>query len=95
MIKGIGLRKVEISNQEYKYYQQLVKQYTDDKNKGSDYFANLFDTNDDGIITIIKATKSIPWEILFFIQNLMINQNLRQYDKKIATIENKLNGSKK
>ncbi|KKL92814.1 hypothetical protein LCGC14_1880920 [marine sediment metagenome] len=95
MIKGIGLRKVEISNQEYKYYQQLIEQYTDDKHKGSSYFADLFETDDNGIIIIIKPIKSIPWEILFFVQNLMINQNLRQYDKRMVAIENKLSRSKK
>jgi len=94
MIKGIAHRKVEITKEEFKYYQELLKLCTDDKTKGSEYFNDLFETDDDGIITIIKPEKSIPWTILFFIQNLMINQNLRQYDKRIAEVEKRLDGSK-
>jgi len=95
MIKGIAHRKVEISKEEYEYYQELVKMCTDDKINGSDYFNDLFETDGDGIITIIKPTKDIPWTVLFFIQNLMINQHLRQYDKRILAVEKRLDGSKK
>lgn len=87
MIKGIAYQKVEISDEEYKYYQTLVSKYTDGKNKGSEYFNDLFKTDKAGKIIIITPTKSVPWEILFFIQNLMINQHLRSFDKRISKIE--------
>jgi len=85
MIKGISLRKVEITEQEYGYYLELEKQYS-----GLGYFDDLFETNDNGIIQLIKTTKSIPWSVLFFVQNLMINQHLRQFDGRITDIEKKL-----
>ena len=90
MIRGIGYIKVEISEQEYEYYKQLIKRYTDDNHKGSNYFVNLFETDSKNRITIIKPTKSIPWEILFFVQNLMINQHMRSYDIRIKQIEDRL-----
>jgi hypothetical protein len=90
MIKGIAYKKVEMTEEEFKYYEELLKQFTDDSHKASDYFVDLFETDADGKITIIKPIKSIPWSILFFIQNLMINQHLRSYDNRIQNIENSL-----
>jgi len=87
MIKGIGYQKVDLTQLEYEYYQKLVEQYSDDKQSGEVYFRDLFDTDDDGIIIMIHPTKSIPWAILFFIQNLMINQNMRSNDKRLSAIE--------
>lgn len=90
MIKAIDYKKIDLTEVEYRFYQELVKQYTDDSHKGSDYFHDLFDTDDDGIITIIKPIKSIPWAILFFVQNVMINQKLRSNDQRIDAIEKQL-----
>jgi hypothetical protein len=89
MIKAIGLRKVDITEEELNYYKELVSKYTDN-NKGSSYFENLFETDKNGIITIIKPSNNLPWEILFFVQNLMISQHLRAYDSRISDIELKL-----
>lgn len=90
MIKAIDFKKIDITNEEYKYYQQLVKQYTDDSHKGADYFRDLFETDASGLITIIKPVKSVPWAILFFVQNIMINQQLRSNDQRLNEIEKQL-----
>lgn len=87
MIKGIAYQKVDMTELEFEHYKKLVEQFTDDKQKGSAYFEELFETNDKGIITIIKPTRSIPWAILFFVQNLMINQQLRSNDERISKLE--------
>lgn len=87
MIKGIALKKVNITDQEYSYYKELIKEYSDEKINGESYFENLFDTDKFGKITLIKPTKNIPWAVLFFVQNLMINQWLRSYDERISNIE--------
>jgi len=90
MIKAIDHRKIDITEEEYKFYQKLIKMHTDDSNKGTDYFKDLFETDDDGIITIIKPVKSIPWAVLFFVQNVMINQKLRSNDQRLDAIEKRL-----
>jgi hypothetical protein len=87
MIKGIGFQKVDLTQLEFDYYQKLVKQHSDDKHSGEEYFRDLFDTDNNGFITIIHPTKSIPWAILFFVQNLMINQQMRVNDKRLSAIE--------
>jgi len=94
MIKGIALKRVDITDQEYTYYEELVKQYTTDETDGSSYFVDLFDTDKYGKITLIRPTKNIPWAVLFFIQNLMINQWLRSYDSRISNIEKGKNNGK-
>lgn len=84
MRKGIGFVGVDVTEEEYEHYQGLLEQFP------GDYFENLFDTDDNGIITKIMPKKSIPWAILFFVQNLMINQHLRANDERIKKIEEKL-----
>ena len=86
-MRAIDYKKVDMTDEEWKYYQELVKQYTGDTRKGSDYFRSLFETDNDGIITIIKPASSIPWAVLFFVQNIMINQRLRSNDQRLDEIE--------
>lgn len=90
MIKAIDYKKIDLTEAEHEFYQELVKQYTDDSHNGSDYFRDLFETDGSGMITIIKPTKSIPWAVLFFVQNIMINQRLRSNDQRIDAIEKQL-----
>jgi len=90
MIKGIGSRRVEITDDEFEYYKELVKRYDDDTRSGSVHFNNLFETDDNGIITMIKPEKEIPWLVLFFIQNLMINQRIREFGARVDKAIKKL-----
>ena len=94
MIRAIDFQKVEMSDEEFKYYQELVKKLTTAETKGSDYFRDLFNTDDNGLITIIKPSKPVPWDVMFFVQNLLFNQHLRSYDVRIKEIENKVIGVK-
>ena len=82
MHKVIDYKKVDISNDEYDYYKHLVEIFSDkEKNiKGSIYFKDLFDVDKNGLITLIKTEKSVPWAILFFVQQLMVSQRLRFVD---------------
>ena len=92
MIRAIDYQKVEMSDEEYAYYEELVKKFTDDKHKGTDYFANLFITDAEGIISLIKPAKPVPWEILFFTLNLQQNQHLRENDRRITELEERMKG---
>lgn len=80
MIKAIAHQKVEMSDQEYQYYKELVGQFTDQNTKGEEYFRDLFDSDDEGFITFVKPKKPTPWAIVFFIQQVMITQRLRVID---------------
>lgn len=77
-----------MTDQEFAYYRELIKQYSVDGKKGQDYFRGLFKTDDQGYITLITPTQSIPWAILFFVQQLMISQRLRIIDKFRNEVKN-------
>lgn len=84
MIKVIDYQKIDLNDDEFKYYQSLLKQV------GEDEFRDLFKTDDKGKITVITPTKPISWSVIFFLQNVMVNQNLRDNDQKIAQLEKEI-----
>ena len=86
---AIDYQNVDISKEEYEYYQELIKQLTADNIDGKEYFRDLFNTDDRGFITLIKPKNSIPWVILFFVQQIMISQRLRIMDDFIIKQEKK------
>ena len=84
MIKAIGNKKINVSNEEYSYFLSLKDVF------GESSFAGLFETNDDGDITLIKPGLDNPTSmaVIFFLLNVMLNQRLRKLDKKIKKIDN-------
>ena len=84
MIRVIDFQKVDMTDDEFAYYQELLKKYKEDQ---IDFFQGLFVTSKSGTITLIKPSTALPWEILFFVQNLMINQHLRNFDLRISKLE--------
>lgn len=76
----IDYQKVDITDEEFAYYKQLVANFTSEEVKGESYFKNLFKTDEKGFIMTIAPQGSIPWAVLFFVQQVMINQRLRIID---------------
>jgi hypothetical protein len=83
MFKVIDFKKVEMTNEEYEYYQEIIKEFTDDQYSGKEQFHNVFETDEDGCISIIKPPlkSQIAWVVIFFLQNLMLNQRIRRLEK--------------
>lgn len=79
--KVIDYKKVDMTDQEFLYYKELVKQFSTDTFNAEEFFRDLFDTDDYGFIVMIMPKKSIPMVILHFVQMLMINQRLRIIDE--------------
>ena len=65
--------------------EELVKNFTTPEKSGKVFFRNLFDVDEEGCIKFIQPPMNtqIPWAILVFLQNLMINQRLRRIEKKV------------
>lgn len=87
MKKAIDYKQIDVTKEEYDFYKELVKVFTDDKIDGRDYFRDLFEVDSNGMITLIKTDKAVPWSVLFFVQQLMLSQRMRINDKMIE--ENK------
>lgn len=88
MIRVIDYKKVDMTDEEFDYYTRLVKEFTYGTYNGKDQFHDLFDVDDDGCISIINPPfrKDVSWAVIFFIQNLMINQRIRRMELKIKEI---------
>lgn len=80
-MKIIANKNVSMTNEEFDYYNELVKNFSKDTFNGASYFYDLFEVDNDGFITIIKPNKPIPQIILFFVQQLMISQRIRIIDE--------------
>jgi len=87
-MKIIDYKKVDMTDEEFAYYQNLVKEFTLGTYDGKEQFRDLFETDEDGCIMMIHPSlqKEIAWSVLFFIQNLMINQRLRRMEKVIEKL---------
>jgi len=91
----IDYKSVDMEPEEFEYYQQLVQEFTRGPYSGKDQFHDIFDVDGDGCITIIRPPlkKEVAWGVIFFLQNLMINQRLRRMERKIMEILNERKGA--
>lgn len=85
MIRVIDYKKVEMMDEEYEYYQKIVNEFTQGNYDGKEQFKGMFDTDDDGCITIIHLPlkKEVAWVVIVFLQNLMLNQRIRRMEDQI------------
>jgi len=82
----IDYKKIEMTDDEFDYYNKLVESFTLGGYSGKDQFHDMFDVDSDGCISIIRPPigKEVAWAILVFLQNLMINQRLRRMEDKLG-----------
>jgi len=84
MIRIIDYQNVDMNDEEFAYYQNLVSEF------GVEEFKGLFKTNEKGIITIITPTKPISWLVIHFAQQVQINQHLRVNDERIDALQRQI-----
>jgi hypothetical protein len=69
-------KKIDLIDEEYDVYKDLVEEV------GIDIIYDLIQTDNDGCIYMLNSPQEvIAWKVLFFLQNLMINQRLRRIEK--------------
>ena len=75
MIKAIGNKRLEISEEEYQNYNSLIE-FIDKRE-----FVGLFETDINGFITSISVdpSESISMGTIMFINQVMINQRFRMF----------------
>lgn len=81
----IDHKSVDMTDEETAYYKKLIEEFTIGMSNGREQFRDLFDVDDDGCITFVHPPirKQIGWGVLFFIQNLMINQRMRRMEHQV------------
>lgn len=92
MLRIIDNKRVDITDDEFKAYQDICKSYDRPNFEGKDLFKDLFETNDKGIITFLKPPGSnfISMEVLTFLQSLMLHQHLRLMYDEIDAYKNQM-----
>ena len=80
MIRAVGNKKVDLSNDEYKYLVKLEEVF------GKESFNGCFSSDSKGMITFVSPPldRVVPMPVLFFLLNLSFNQRLRYLDKFIT-----------
>jgi hypothetical protein len=84
-LRVVDYKHVDMEDEEFEYFQKLVSKFTYGTYLGKEQFKDLFEVDADGCIQFINppVDKEIAWSVLFFVQNLMINQRLRRIEKRV------------
>jgi len=78
-LRIIDNKRIDLTNSEFKMYKEICKAYSHERANGEDLFKNLFETNSEGMIEYLRPpTKEFTWEVINFLQNIMIHQHLRK-----------------
>ncbi len=82
MIKIIANRDIELSKDEWEYYQEIEKTF------GDKAFVGMFETNKEGYITMVRPPLGKPTSmiLIFFLLNVQFNQRLRQLADGITSV---------
>lgn len=74
----INNKKIDLTEDEWRLYQEICKSYDRPNFKGSDLFVELFETDANGIITYLKPpTRYTSMEVFLFMMAIMQHQHLR------------------
>jgi hypothetical protein len=100
-IRVVDNKRVDMTEDEWAMFQKIVKSYTTNTNKGEDLFIDLFETNEQGLITILKppSRRQTSLEVFLFLMSLMQQQHLRilyqRSDEAIAEMKKAIAEMKK
>lgn len=89
----IDNKKVDLTNDELATYHKIVESYTQEPfQKGEDFFIDLFETDDDGIIVFLKppSQRQVSIEIFLFVMSIMCHQHLRRQEKQVFELCKKM-----
>lgn len=74
----INNKRIDLTEDEFRLYQEICRSYDKPNFKGSDLFAELFETDEKGIIVYLKPpTRYTSMEIFLFMMSVMQHQHLR------------------
>jgi hypothetical protein len=80
MIKIIANKKMEITADEYRIYEEICSSHDPG---GKELFKGLFETDEEGmIVCLIPPQKRFSFDVICFLQNLMLHQHLRKIYKE-------------
>jgi len=95
-IQVVDNKKLDMTDDEWAMYQKIVQSYTTFSNKGEDMFIELFESNEQGIITFLKppSKRHTSLEVFLFLMALMQHQHLRLMHQQVDEIVDELKKKK-
>lgn len=87
-LKVVDNKRLEMTDEEFAMYQKIVKSYTTATNRGEDLFKDLFETDERGIIVLLKPPSKFrtSLEVFLFIMSLQQQQHIRIMYEQVADI---------
>jgi len=87
-IRIVCNKKLDMTDDEFKMYENIVKSYTTANNKGEDLFIDLFESNNEGIITFLipPSKRQTSLEIFLFLMSLQQHQSLRKMFNEVELL---------
>lgn len=78
-IRIIDNKKVDLTEDEYDLYKNIVQSYTTPTNRGEDLFIDLFESDDNGTIVFLRppSKRQTSFEVFMFLMSIMTHQNIR------------------
>jgi hypothetical protein len=91
-IKIIDNKKLAMTSEEYKYYQDICKSYNQGAFHGEDLFKGLFESNDKGIITFLRPPTSSysSMECYLYIVSIYNHQHMRIIYEQCQSLMNEV-----
>lgn len=85
-IRVVDNKKLDMTDDEWTMYQQIVKSYTTLSNKGEDLFMELFETDEEGIIIFLRppSKRQTSLQIFLFLMALMQHQHLQSMQRQVT-----------
>ncbi len=100
MLRIIDNKRINLTDSEYKLYQEICQSYNTATRKGEDLFKDLFETNEHGIIIFLRppSRNYSSMEVFMFLISIFIHQHIgtacEYADKLITEMKIVLNESK-
>lgn len=87
-IRIIDNKKVSMTPDEFRFYNEICKGYDRPNFNGKDLFQDHFETNEDGIIIYVKPPhkKYSSMEVFTFLISLQVNQQLRIAQEQVHAL---------
>jgi len=87
-VRIIDHKKVLMTPDEFRFYNDICKGYDRPNFQGKDLFQDHFETNEDGIIVFVKPPhkKYSSLEVFTFLISLQVNQQLRLAQDQIHSL---------
>jgi hypothetical protein len=87
-IRIIDHKKIWVTPDEYRYYEEICRGYDRPNFKGEELFQDHFETNDDGVIIFVKPPhkRYSSMEVYTFLVSLQVNQQLRIVQDQVESL---------